>query len=131
MVSLSRQLARWVVGLPYDDLPPAVVDRAKGVTLHSLASVLLGSEAPGGQQAVQLITAEESGVGHGATIMVYRTTVTRGGGVFTNAEMAMAGSHAGFAGTADGGTRRFGGISEYRRRKDVGPAELRLHDLPG
>ena len=91
MVSLSRQLAQWVVGLRYDDLPPAVVDRAKGVTLHSLASVLLGSQAPGGQQAVQLITAEESGVGHGATIMVDGTTVTKGGAAFANAEMAMAG----------------------------------------
>jgi hypothetical protein len=44
MASLSRQLAQWVVGLRYDDLPPAVVDRAKGVTLYSLASVLLGSQ---------------------------------------------------------------------------------------
>jgi 2-methylcitrate dehydratase PrpD len=70
MASISRQLAQWVVGLRYDDLPPEVVDRAKGVTLHSLASVLLGSQAPGGRQAVQLITAEESGVGQGATIMV-------------------------------------------------------------
>jgi len=91
MASLSRQLAQWVVGLRYDDLPPAVVDRAKGVTLHSLASVLLGSQAPGGQQALQLIAAEESGVGHGATIMVDGATVTRGGAAFANAEMAMAG----------------------------------------
>ena len=58
MASLSRQLAQWVVGLRYDDLPPAVVDRAKGVTLHSLASVLLGSQSPGGQQAVKLVTDE-------------------------------------------------------------------------
>ena len=63
----------------------------RGVTLHSLASVLLGSQAPGGQQAVQLITAEESGVGHGATIMVDGTRVTKGGAAFSNAEMAMAG----------------------------------------
>ena len=91
MASLSRQLAQWVVGLRYEDLPSAVVDRAKGVTLHSLASVLLGSQAPGGQQAVQFITAEESGVGHGATIMVDGTRVTKGGAAFTNAEMAMAG----------------------------------------
>ena len=48
MASLSRQLARWVVGLRYDDLPPAVVDRAKGVTLHGLASVLLGSQSRDG-----------------------------------------------------------------------------------
>ena len=91
MVSLSRQLAQWVVGLRYDDFPPAVVDRAKGVTLHSLASVLLGSQTQGGQQAVQLITGEESGVSQGATIMVDGTTVTKGGAAFANAEMAMAG----------------------------------------
>jgi len=91
MASLSRQLAQWVVGLRYYDLPPTVVDRAKGVTLHSLASVLLGSQSPGGRQAVQLITAEESGVSHGATIMVDGTRVTKGGAGFANAEMAMAG----------------------------------------
>jgi len=91
MVSLSRQLAQWVAGLRYDDLPPAVVDRAKGVTLHSLASVLLGSQSLVGQQAVQLINAEESGVSHGATIMVNGATVTKGGAAFANAEMAMLG----------------------------------------
>ena len=36
MTSLSRQLARWITGLRYADLPPAVVDRAKGVTLQCL-----------------------------------------------------------------------------------------------
>ncbi|PKB78657.1 MAG: hypothetical protein BZY88_17385, partial [SAR202 cluster bacterium Io17-Chloro-G9] len=91
MSSLSRQLAQWVVGLGYDDLPPEVADRAKGVTLHSLASVLLGSQATGGQQAVRLIAAEESGVSRGATIMVDGTTATKGGAAFANAEMAMAG----------------------------------------
>ena len=44
MASLSRELARWVDALRYEDLPPAVVDRAKGVTLHCLASVLVGSQ---------------------------------------------------------------------------------------
>ncbi|MAQ54034.1 MAG: hypothetical protein CL719_04155 [Chloroflexi bacterium] len=91
MESLSRQLAQWVVGLRYNDLPPAVVDRGKGVTLHSLASVLLGSQARSGQQAVQLITSEEAGVAQGATIMVDGTTVTKGGAAFANAEMAMTG----------------------------------------
>ena len=91
MASLSRQLAQWVVGLRYEDLPPEVVDRAKGVTLHSLASVLLGSQSPAGQQAVQLITDEEAGVHHGATIMVHGTRVTKGGAAFANSEMAMAG----------------------------------------
>jgi len=91
MTSLSRQLARWVVGLRYEDLPPAVADRAKGVTLHSLASVLLGSQTPAGQQAVRLITEEEAGVRTGGTIMVNGATATKGGAAFANAEMAMAG----------------------------------------
>ena len=91
MASLSRQLAQWVVGLRYDDLPPEVVDRAKGVTLHGLASVLLGSLTPGGRQAVKLIGEEEAGVKNGATIMVDGARVTRGGAAFANAEMAMAG----------------------------------------
>jgi 2-methylcitrate dehydratase PrpD len=91
MTSLSRQLARWVVGLRHEDLPPAVIDRAKGLTLHGLASVLLGSQMPAGQQAVKLISEEESGVRHGATIMVDGTRVTRGGAAFANAEMAMVG----------------------------------------
>ena len=91
MTSLSRQLAHWVVGLRYDDLPPAVVDRAKGVTLHGLVSVLLGSQTEGGRGAVKLMKAEEAGVSSGATIMVDGTRVTRGGAAFANAEMAMAG----------------------------------------
>src|SRR5262245_62359862 len=91
MATLSRQLARWVAELRYDDLPPAVVDRAKGLTLHGLASVLLGSGSAAGQQAVKLIADEEAGVRSGATIMVDGTRVTRGGAAFANAEMAMAG----------------------------------------
>ena len=91
MASLSRQLAQWVVGLSYDDLPPEVVDRAKGVTLHGIASILLGSQMSGGQQSVQLITGEESGVTKGATIMVDGSTVTKGGAAFANADMLMAG----------------------------------------
>ena len=76
MASLSRQFAQWVVGLRYEDLPPAVVDRAKGVTLHTLASVLLGSQSAAGKQAVKLITDEEAGVRRGATVMVDGTLVT-------------------------------------------------------
>jgi hypothetical protein len=90
MTSLSRQLARWVVGLRFEDLPPAVIDRAKGVTLHGLASVLLGSQSADGRQAVRLMVEEEAGVRNGATIMVDGTRVTKGGAAFANAEMAMA-----------------------------------------
>ena len=91
MASLSRQLAQWIVGLRYADLPPEVVDRAKGVTLQALASVLLGSQTPAGRNAVKLITDEELGVMKGATILVDGSKVTRGGAAFANSEMCYAG----------------------------------------
>jgi 2-methylcitrate dehydratase PrpD len=91
MASLSRQLARWIVGLRYEDLPPEVVDRAKGVTLHCLASILIGSQTTPGRNAVKLITEEESGVRSGATLMVDGGKVTKGGAAFANSEMAFAG----------------------------------------
>jgi 2-methylcitrate dehydratase PrpD len=91
MASLSRQLARWVVALRFEDLPPEVVDRAKGVTLHCLASVLIGSQTSAGRNAVRLIIGEEAGVRGGATIMVDGSKVTKGGAAFANSEMAFAG----------------------------------------
>jgi len=91
VASLSRQLARWVAGLSYEDLPPTVIDRAKGLTLHGLASVLLGSRTAAGEQAVALIVQEEAGVTSGATILVNGARVTRGGAAYADAEMAFAG----------------------------------------
>jgi 2-methylcitrate dehydratase PrpD len=91
MASISRELARWTAALSYDDLPAEVVDRAKGVTLHCIGSVLLGSQTPAGKQAVKLVTDEESGVRSGATILVDGAKVTRGGAAYANSEMAFAG----------------------------------------
>src|ERR1700719_2874116 len=76
-LSLSRQFARWVFGLRYDDLPPAVVDRAKGATLQAVTSALLGSQLPPGQEAVRLMLEEEAGVRNGATVMVNGAKVTK------------------------------------------------------
>jgi len=89
--ALSRQFARWVAGLRYEDLPPEVVDRAKGVTLQALSSLLLGSQLSAGQEAVKLITEEEAGVPNGATILVNGAKVTKGGAAFANSEMTLAG----------------------------------------
>jgi 2-methylcitrate dehydratase PrpD len=89
--SLSRQLARWVFALRYEDLPPAVVDRAKGVTLQAVTSALLGSQLPAGQEAVRLMLEEEAGVRGGATMMVNGAKVTKGGAAFANSEMMLAG----------------------------------------
>jgi 2-methylcitrate dehydratase PrpD len=91
MASLSRQFAQWVAGLRYEDLPPAVVDRAKGVTLQAITSVLVGSQSRAGQQAVKLITDEELGVRSGATLLVDGRKVTKGGAGFANSEMAFSG----------------------------------------
>ena len=89
--SLSRQFSRWVAGLRYEDLPPGVVDRAKGITLHTIASALLGSQLPAGREAVKLVTDEQAGVRSGSTVMVNGTRVTKGGAAFANSEMALAG----------------------------------------
>jgi 2-methylcitrate dehydratase PrpD len=91
MASLSRKLAQWVAGLRYEDIPPEVDDRAKGVTLHSLASVLLGYQSPSGQQALKFIMEEETGGQNGSTIMVNGAKATKGGAAFANSEMAQAG----------------------------------------
>jgi 2-methylcitrate dehydratase PrpD len=91
MASLSRQLAQWVAGLRYEDIPPEVDDRAKGVTLHSLASVLLGHQTLSGQRALKFIMEEETGGQDGATIMVNGAKATKGGAAFANSEMAQAG----------------------------------------
>ena len=91
IASLSRQLAQWAAGLRYEDLPAEVIDRARGVTLQCLSSILIGSQTRPGREAVELITQEEAGVLHGATIMVHGGKVTRGGAAFANSEMAFAG----------------------------------------
>lgn len=91
MASLSRRLARWAAGLRFEDLPPGVVDRAKGVTLQAIGSALLGSRTEDGRRAAALITEEEAGVHRGATIMVSGAGATTGGAAFANSEMALAG----------------------------------------
>ena len=91
MASISRQLAQWITGLRYEDLPAEVVDRAKGVTLHNVASMLIGSQTNPGKQAVKFITEEESVARNGSTLVVYGTKVTKGGAAFANSEMAMTG----------------------------------------
>jgi 2-methylcitrate dehydratase PrpD len=91
MPYLSRQFAEWVAGLTFENLPPDVVDRARGLTLHALSSVLLGYQLPAGQDAIKLAIHEEGGARNGATVMVNGANVTRGAAAFANAEMAMAG----------------------------------------
>src|ERR1700758_112457 len=89
--SLSRQFARWVAGLRYEDLPAPVVDRLKGFSLHALSSALLGSQLPQGKEALKLVLEEETGARNGATVMVNGAKATKAGASFTNSEMMYAG----------------------------------------
>jgi len=91
MPSLSRQLAGWVAGLRYEDLPPEVVDRAQGVTLHGLSSALVSHSMPAAKQALALMQEEEAGGGGVATALVSGAKLTKAGAGFVNAEMILAG----------------------------------------
>src|SRR5712691_2485257 len=91
MASLGRQFAAWVAGLRYEDLPPEVVDRAKGVTLQALSSALVGSGMAASQAALALMKEEEAGGGGAATVLVNGAKLTKAGAAFVNSEMVLAG----------------------------------------
>jgi MmgE/PrpD N-terminal domain len=91
IMSLSRQFAAFVANLKYDDLPPAVVDRAKGVTLQALTSALVAKEMPASRQALALMQEEEAGGGGIATVLCNGNKLTKSGAAFVNAEMIFAG----------------------------------------
>jgi 2-methylcitrate dehydratase PrpD len=88
--SLSRQFARFVDRLAFHALPAAVIDRAKGVTLHALASALLAHDASPVGQALALMR-EEEGAGGIATVLGHGVRLSKGGAAFVNAEMILAG----------------------------------------
>src|SRR5438045_1321621 len=90
-MSLSRQIASFVANLRYDDLPAAVVDRAKGVTLQALNSALVGQAMAGSKQALALMQEEEAGGGGAATVLCHGAKLTKAGAVFVNAETIFAG----------------------------------------
>ena len=89
--SISRRLSRWVAGLAYSDIPPEVLDRARGVTLQGLSSCLLGRGFPETRQAVRLVEEEELGCGGTTTALVDGRRFSRAGAAFINSEMMFAG----------------------------------------
>src|SRR5437763_15375821 len=90
-MSLSRQIASFVANLRYDDLPAAVVDRAKGVTLQALDSALIGQAMAGSRQALALMQEEGGGRGGAATVLCHGAKLTKAGAAFVNAETIFAG----------------------------------------
>ena len=90
-MSLSRDFAAFVAALRYEDLPPAIIDRAKGVTLQALSSALLGSRMPASRQALALMQEEEAGGGGAATVLCHGAKLTKGGSAYVDAETIFAG----------------------------------------
>jgi hypothetical protein len=90
-MSLSREFAAFVANLSYKDLPPEVVDRAKGVTLQALSSALIARDMPGSRQALALMQEEEAGGGGAATVLCHGARLTKAGAAFVNAETIFAG----------------------------------------
>src|SRR5947199_1676871 len=90
-MSLSREFAAFVAGLRYEDLPVAVVDRAKGVTLQALSSALVAHAMPASKQALALMQEEEAGGGGAATALCSGAKLTKAGAGFVNAETIFAG----------------------------------------
>ena len=90
-MSLSREFAAFVAGLRYEDLPEAVVDRAKGVTLQALSSALVAHDSAAAKQALALMQDEEAGGGGRATVLCSGAKLTKAGAAFVNAETIFAG----------------------------------------
>src|SRR5271170_5047244 len=90
-MSLSREFAGFVASLNYEDLPPEVVDRAKGVTLKGLSSALIARDMPGSRQALALMQEEDAAGGGAATVLCHGTRLTKAGAAFVDAEMIFAG----------------------------------------
>jgi hypothetical protein len=90
-MSLSREFAQFAAGLDFADLPPAVVDRAKGVTLQALASALVAHDMPARRQALAMMREEEAGGGGAATVLCDGSKLTKAGAAFVNCETIFAG----------------------------------------
>src|SRR5215813_10515732 len=90
-MSLSRQLAAFVASLRYEDLPAAVVDRAKGVTLQALTSALVAHDMAASRDALALMREEEAGGAGVASVLTRGVKLTKAGAAFVNAEMIFAG----------------------------------------
>jgi hypothetical protein len=89
--TLARKLARFAMGLRYEDLPPAVLDKAKACILHCIGVGLAGHGSGAVRAARAAILAEEGQHGErGATIMVSGDRATPYGAAFVNSALMHA-----------------------------------------
>ena len=87
---LAVQLGEFVAGLRFENLPPAVVDKAKAVVNHAVTVGMAGFGTERAGAARQAVLSQERlgtrpvGAGQGATLWVEGTRVTRVGAGFAN-----------------------------------------------
>src|SRR5882724_13514152 len=88
--ALAVELGEFVAGLRFEDLPPAVVDKAKAVVNHAVTVAMAGFDAARTEAARRAVIAHERlgarsvGRGQGATLWVDGARVTRAGAAFAN-----------------------------------------------
>ena len=87
--ALARTYARFVSGLDYTHLPPAVVDKLKASLLHATFVSLVGAKTAHGEAAIELIKEEEPNPS-GATVLASGIRATRSGAAFANSKLMHA-----------------------------------------
>src|SRR3989442_14232499 len=84
------ELGEFVARLRFEDLPPAVVDKAKAVVNHAVTVAMAGFGAARTEAARRAVLAHERlgpgrvGAGQGATLWVDGARVTPAGAAFAN-----------------------------------------------
>src|SRR5262247_3124735 len=87
---LAVRLGEFVAGLRFEDLPPAVVDKAKALVNHALTVGMAGFGQARSEAARRAVLGQERlggrrlGAGQGATMWVDGTRVTRAGAAFAS-----------------------------------------------
>src|SRR5437867_11766834 len=83
--ALAVELGEFVARLRFEDLPPAVVDKAKAVVNHTVTVAMAGFGAARTEAARRAVLAHDrlgpgrAGAGHGATLWVDGARVARAG----------------------------------------------------
>jgi hypothetical protein len=88
--TLARRFARFATVLRYDDLPTAVVDKAKACILHCLGVGLAGHGSLAVRAARAAVLAQEGAGNGGATILVSGERATPYGAAFVNSSLMHA-----------------------------------------
>ncbi len=81
--SINRRLSRFVAGLEYDAIPPAVVDKLKASIVHGLVTTFLGAPTHDGGKTIRMVLADEAKA-DGATILTDGRKATRYGAGLAN-----------------------------------------------